>query len=290
MKVLRFSCVSLLLVAAACGGNAANDAPVATPAVSLSRPQAALGSPIDITYRFDVSPDARFDTAYTVLSHFVDADGQFMWTDDHQPPKPTTAWTPGEKIEYTRTVFIPVYPYIGQATIRVGLYSRETEGRLALAGEGTAQREYPVATLELLPQSENVFVHHKEGWHQVEVSPENPAIEWYWTKKSATLAFRNPRRDILFYLQLDARPDMAGGPQQVSVRSGGEVVATFTLSERGDVLQKIPVSAAQLGTGDMAELTIDVDKTFVPATLPGGAKADTRELGVRVFHAFVEPR
>ena len=45
-----------------------------------------------------------------------------------------------------------------------------------------------------------------------------------------------------------------------------------------------PVTAAQLGAGDMAELTIEVDQTFVP----GGG--DTRELGIRVFHAFIEPK
>jgi hypothetical protein len=286
----RFSCALLLLLAAACGGEVASDAPVATPSVSLSRPRASLGSPIEITYRFDVLPGAQFGMDYTVLSHFVDADGQFMWTDDHQPPRPTSTWKPGEKVEYTRTMFVPVYPYIGQATIRVGLYSPKAEGRLALNAEGTKQREYPVATLELLPQSENVFIHHKEGWHQVEVAPENPAVEWYWTKKTATLAFRNPRKDVLFYLQLDARPDLAGSPQQVSVRSGDQVVASFTVASQEQVLQKIPLSAAQLGSADMAELTIDVDKTFVPATLPGGSKADNRELGVRVFHAFIEPR
>ena len=39
----------------------------------------------------------------------------------------------------------------------------------------------------------------------------------------------------------------------------------------------------------MAELRIDVDQTFVPAKLPGGSK-DQRELGIRVYHAFIEPR
>ena len=43
-----------------------------------------------------------------------------------------------------------------------------------------------------------------------------------------------------------------------------------------------PVTAAQFGSGDVAELVIDVDRTFVP----GGS--DTRELGIQVFHAFVE--
>ena len=39
----------------------------------------------------------------------------------------------------------------------------------------------------------------------------------------------------------------------------------------------------------MAELVISVDKTFVPAVVNASSK-DPRELGVRVFHAFVDPR
>ena len=45
-----------------------------------------------------------------------------------------------------------------------------------------------------------------------------------------------------------------------------------------------------MGDADMAELQIVVDKTFVPVTVTNGASKDPRELGVRVFHAFVDPR
>ncbi len=44
------------------------------------------------------------------------------------------------------------------------------------------------------------------------------------------------------------------------------------------------MTAAQLGTSDMVDLVIDVDRTFKP----GGT--DPRELGIRVFHAYVEPK
>ena len=35
-----------------------------------------------------------------VFAHFVDVDGEQMWTDDHDPPTPTSAWKPGQTIEY----------------------------------------------------------------------------------------------------------------------------------------------------------------------------------------------
>jgi hypothetical protein len=39
----------------------------------------------------------------------------------------------------------------------------------------------------------------------------------------------------------------------------------------------------------MAEVQLEVDKTFVPALIPAANSKDPRELGVRVFHVFVQP-
>jgi len=35
---------------------------------------------------------------------------------------------------------------------------------------------------------------------------------------------------------------------------------------------------------------VDAGSTFVPRDVPGMGSQDFRELGVRVFHAFVEPK
>jgi hypothetical protein len=77
--------------------------------------------------------------------------------------------------------------------------------------------------------------------------------------------------------------------QQVTVTLGGQVVDEFTLQPKQPQLRKVALKAAQLGTGEVAELMISVDKTYVPATLVPGSK-DPRELGVRVFHAYIDPR
>ena len=45
-----------------------------------------------------------------------------------------------------------------------------------------------------------------------------------------------------------------------------------------------------MGTADLAELQILVDPTFVPMMVTNGASKDPRELGIRVFHAYVDPR
>ena len=52
----------------------------------------------------------------------------------------------------------------------------------------------------------------------------------------------------------------------------------------------VNISAAQFGADETAELVIAVDKTFVPASIPQLQSKDVRELGIRVFRAYVQPK
>jgi hypothetical protein len=222
------------------------------------------------------------------MLHVLDIDDELMWTDDHNPPIPTTQWKPGQTIEYTRTVFVPVYPYVGEATLQIGLYSTVDQKRVPLSGDDAGQQSYRVGKLQLLPQTENVFMVFKDGWHPAEVAEHNAMVEWQWTKKDATIAFRNPKKACRFYLDVDNPGGVFTEPQAVQISIGGQPVDQFTLNPGGQLLRKITLSPAQLGQTDMVELRISVDKTFVPAVLSGSKSKDPRELGIRVFHAFVE--
>lgn len=272
------------LVAACHGGTVSS--PVATPSLSLNRTSAALGSPLELHYHFVVAKDARFDQDDRVMVHFVNADEELMWTDDHEPPVPTTQWKPGQEIDYTRTLFLPVYPYVGAATIQMGLYSPTTQRRLTLSGTDIGQRAYQVAHLEILPQTASIQLDYKDGWNGPEVAEGSSAVQWRWTKKNAVITFPNPKHDVTFYLDLDD-PGGAFDAQQVTVTAAGQPVMQFALPAKQRELKLIPITAAQLGTADTAEIGIDVDQSFVPAHLPAMHSQDPRELGVRVFHAFV---
>lgn len=280
-----------LVTASACGKKADSEPPLATPGFSVNKPRAPLGSPVEVTYRFTVADGAAIDGDYRVMVHFLDADEELMWTDDHDPPRPTSGWKPGESVEYTRTMFVPLYPYNGTATVRMGLYSPKDGRRLPLAGETDGQRAYKVGTLELLPRTENVFLVFKEGWHPEEVAQDNAAVTWQWTKGQATLSFRNPKRDATFYFHADGRPDLfTPAEQQVVVRIGEQVIDSFTFTSRDPVLRKTSVAGDQFGGGDTVDMTITVTPSFVPALVPATNSTDPRELGVRVFHAFIEPK
>jgi hypothetical protein len=275
------------ILGSACGRKDAPAPPVATASIQLNRQKAPLGSPIDITYKFVVANDAKISEDNKVMVHVVDTDGELIFTFDHTPPVPTSQWKAGQTVEYTRTEFIPIYPYVGDAAIELGLYTAQK--RLPLAGEDTGQRAYRVAKLQLQPQTENVFIVSKDGWHPAETPEHNTTVEWQWTKQAATLAFKNPKKDCLFYLDVDHPPTVFTEPQQVQVTMGGQPIDQFTLDAGQQVLRKIPITAAQFGTGEMAEIQIAVDKTYIPALVNAAYIKDSRELGVRVFHAYVQP-
>jgi hypothetical protein len=285
----RFSVLLTVLAAtlllAACGSKDDGEPPVATATLKMSHERVPIGSPLKLTYEFDVAPNAKIDGDYWVFVHVLEPDGEQLWTDDHLPPTPTSKWTPGQKVEYTRTVFVPNYPYIGPAVVKLGLYDPKTTRRLTLTGDAAASRkEYEVAKFELQPQSENIFLIFKEGWHPNEVAGNDPNTEWQWTKKSATVSFRNPKKDGTVYLEYSARVDKFTPPQQVTLRIGDQQIGTFAATSRERSLVTFPITAAQFGTGDVAELIIDVDKTFTPGA------GDTRELGIQVFHTFIDAK
>ena len=241
-------------------------------------------------YRFAVAPGAPpLNGDHMVFVHFLDTDGELMWTDDHEPPMPVRQWKPGDTVEYTRTMFIPKFPYVGQTRVEVGVFSPSTGERLPLAGQTRGQRSYEVATFDMRLQSDNLFVIFRDGWHETEVGGEGSGLEWQWSRKNATLSFPNPERDVEVYLQVDQPVRPFDTPQRVEVRAGTEVVDSFPLPAARPEVRRITLSRAQLGTGPTVELTISVDRTFVPATIPALKINDPRELGVRVFRAFVKP-
>src|SRR5262245_1339292 len=276
---LCVAAITLGLVTAACSSSEPQEPPVATPSVTINHDRAPAGSPIEITYKFVVANDAKFAEDFRVFVHVVDTDEERMWDDDHNPPTPTTQWKPGQTIEYTRTIFVPVFPYVGDATIQLGLHSIKNQQRLTLTGENVGQHAYKVA---LLQQTDNLFTVFKDGWHMAEAATHDAAVEWQWTKKQGTLAFKNPKKDSIFYFDADSPGRELHGPQQVQIVLGGQTVEQFSMAPDVRELRKIKLPGNLMGEADLAELQIAVDPTFVPMTVTAGASKDPRELGIQI--------
>jgi hypothetical protein len=258
-----------------------------TPSLSVNRTAAPLGSAIEVTYTWTTGPAfKKIDKDYWALAHFLDSHKVVLFTDDHVPTPPPSSWEPGKTYTYKRTVFIPIYPYVGEVRAVMGLYPAAGKGeRLALKGEDVGLRAYKVATMEFQPQTENIFLAQKEGWHNPESLPENPSVIRQWTKKEALVSFKNPRKDVLIYLEADTCAKCFPETPVLTASVGGKAGVTVPI-ENGEVfLKKIRVKAADLGSDDWVDLRLAMNQSFVPKSLQ--MNNDERELGLCVYHLYV---
>jgi len=259
------------------------------PSIKVNRTKAPLGSALEITYTWTVEPGAKkLDQNYWALVHFLDNQEVMLFSDDHQPEPPPSTWEPGKTYSYTRTRFVPVYPYVGEVEVRMGLYPYPGRGeRPALKGEDKGFREYKVSTLELLPQTENIFPVYKEGWHNPETHPENPSVERTWTKKEALMSFKNPKQDVIVYLEGDTCVKCFTKTPELTMTVGKNVGLTFPIEGPQVYLKKVKVKAADLGDEEWTDLRLSMSESFVPKNLNPPLNNDDRELGFNVYHLFV---
>jgi len=285
---LVFALVGAAL-AAGCGRRKPVEVNDITPSVKINRPRAPLGSPIEVTYTWTVGPAAKkLDQDYRAFLHLLDSHQVLLVAESHLPTPPPSTWEPGKTYSYTLTHFVPIYPYVGEVEVRLGLYPPQGRGeRPAMKGEDAGLREYKVATMELLPQTENVFLVYKEGWHNPEAHPENPSMERTWTKKEGLVSFKNPKQDVIVYLQADTCVKCFAQLPVLTVLVGDKAGLTLPIEDAQVFLKKIKVKAEDLGTEEWVDLRLAMNQSFVPKLLTPPLNTDDRELGLLVYHLYV---
>ncbi len=278
--------LAALALMPACKRRSAEVNPI-VPSFQVNRAKAPLGSAIEMTYTWTLEANAKKLGEYRALVHFLDSHKVVLFTDDHLPPTPTTGWEPGQTISYKRTVFIPVYPYVGDVSVVMGLYPAQGKGeRVALKGEDVGLRAYKVGMMEFQPQTENIFLVYKDGWHNPETSPQNPGLERTWTKQDALVSFKNPKQEVVVYLEADTCVKCFTQPPVLTLAVGTKVGVTIPI-ENGDLLlKKVRVKAEDLGAEDWVDLRLSMNQSFVPKNLTP-PQNDDRELGLMVSHLFV---
>ncbi len=169
--------------------------------------------------------------------------------------------------------------------MRLGLYDPPSGKRLVLNAPEASRREYVVAKIQILASSRE---HLRDlqgrlapGGKRRQEPAERVAVD---QEDRDARRSRTRRRTSTLYLEYDARPDLFTPPQQVTLKIGDQVVGQFTADAKSPTLLTFPMTAASSGPATWWTWSIDVDQTFKP----GGT--DPRELGIRVFHVYVEPK
>jgi hypothetical protein len=258
-----------------------------TPSFSVNRQKAPLDSAIEVTYTWKLAPNAKKLTQdYRALVHFLDPHKTVLFTDDHVPTPAPTTWEPGKTYSYKRTVFIPLYPYVGPVRIAMGLYTASGKaGRVALEGEDLGLNAYKVGTIDLLPKQDNLTLVYKEGWYNPEPRADNPAVEMTWSKRDAVVSFKNPKKDVILYVEGDTCAKCFHEPPVATISVGGKTGLAMPIESSELFLKKIRFKAQDLGTGDFVDVHFTMNESFVPKNL--GMNDDVRDLALKIYHLYV---
>jgi len=141
--------------------------------------------------------------------------------------------------------------------------------------------------MELLPQTENIFPVWKEGWHNPEQVPENPSVERTWSKKEGIVSFKNPRKDVIVYLEADTCVKCFKEPPVLTVAVGSKVGLVVPIEDAKVFLKKIKVKAEDLGADEWVDLRLTMNQSFIPKLLTPPLNNDDRELGLLIYHLWV---
>jgi hypothetical protein len=124
-----------------------------------------------------------------------------------------------------------------------------------------------------------------EGWYEAEY---DPAIgrSWRWMSDRAVLRVHSAGRPLTLTLAGEPPFVYFWRSAHVKVSAGGRVLAEETLLTTFSLHVRIP---AELLAGEESAITIETDRTYVPAERIVRRSPDRRRLGLRVFTCELRP-
>lgn len=206
--------------------------------------------------------------------------------DDHMPVKPTSNWKKGDVMSDSRIVFIPrffneyAFDYKKDETIRltIGLVSPQKPDQKVILFQKDLMIE---SASDVAPA-----IFHDIGWHQPEVNPKAEKPEeskWRWTMQKAVCIIENPRKTC--DLRINGGVNKTILPDQsVTIRINDTVLEQF-IPEDSKFSRIYTITPEMAGELDEFQLTIETDKTFIPAQITPETK-DDRELGVQIYFLY----
>lgn len=226
-------------------------------------------------------------TGYDIFFRIRDPRSKKMLVDDRfDPPQQTIAWRAGKTYSFSRIEFIP--SFTGEPSIDLE-NSLPVEMTIGLIDPKLSGDEFVLVEkkLNLSPAAYSApQIIYESGFHDQEIDPQakDPFYSgWRWTTKKATCIIENPGREAA--LIINGRVDKTMLlEQKITLTINNNLIAEF--SPTTSMFQKrFVIKPEIMGSNDEFTLTVETDKTFIPAQIIKGA-ADTRELGVAIYPIY----
>ncbi len=258
------------------------------PGIALNKGVVTMGSVLEAEYSFKVLPNSKIPNYDgIVFVHFLDPDNNIVFTDDHNPPKPTSQWKAGENYSYKRNIYIPSDILSGEYKIRLGIYDPAGKrDRVPLRAREIKDRSYELAKLTIKAPLWDL-IKYEEGWYEVEHSAEDPFIQWRWTKGKAIAYLLNPLKDTKLHISYEGNPEYAPDKKIKVIFKINDNEIEESYIEDNKKIDKIISIAKDLAKDDRyIKFEIDVSSVFIPKDV--GHSDDTRELGIKIYRLIIE--
>ncbi|HLA77224.1 MAG TPA: hypothetical protein VJU18_06570 [Vicinamibacteria bacterium] len=253
---------SLLCAGAGCSADRLYPSVKARPSIEIEAgtpPRA--GRPIAMHFSWVVDPDFKPPARpHRVFVHFLLADGQLAFTDDHEPEPAVGRWKPGGVYEYTRTVVLP--DRVRRLGVRVGLFSARFPYKARVLARDTRKPGFPtLAEFQVAenPDQAEEAVHLGRGFLPWVQDGRAMARSTSWTGRSATFAFlRRPEGTTLLLQGYTERARFSSDPT-LTLRVGDLEVRQLI---RDDNRRVVRLDIPGDGSTAIAEGTLAMDASF----------------------------
>lgn len=239
----------------------------------------------DIHYKWSTSSEfVQLSQDFNVFVHFWHKNN-LLFQDDHTPAPSVTQWEPEKEYTYTRRIYIPTFidefdpNFKGEEALRLSAgffspYDRTGESKQEILDEKLKVFPPPLDTPEVI---------YEEGWYDLEINPDAYLKQWRWTAQKARCIIDNPHRDALLIIKGGINPEAVPG-QKIILKINDLTLDEF-IPEESVFEKSYNIKKEMLGDQEEFYLTIEADKTFVPARIFSDSP-DERELGLQVSFIY----
>ena len=250
-------------------------------AVTFSEPNLSDNLITDVEYKWKTTKDfQKLGRDYNIFVHFWHNTNMLV-QDDYTPDIPTSQWEKGKEYTYKRRIHIPAFidefdpQFKGEESLRLSVgfanpYDRSGKAELEVLSQKLKVVPPPLGTPEVIYES---------GWYDLETNKDAVLQQWRWTGKEARCVIDNPHRDALLVIKGGVNFE-AVKDQKILFKINDLTLDEFIPADN-TFDKSYTIKKEMLGDKDEFNLTIGVDKTFVPAKILPNSK-DERELGIQI--------
>ena len=187
---------------------------------------------------------------YLVFVHVLDDQGERLWGDDHPPAVPTSKWRPGQKVEYTRTSIraeLPVHRS-GARPNRALFAVRPARG--CRSAEPTSRAGSTRSRSSRSSRSRRTSSSYiRMGGIRPRCPPRTRRTSGSGPRRPPPSRSGTQRRTRRSTWNSTPGSIRSATPQQVTVRSGDQVIGTFAADAKEPKLVDLPVACRPVGFG-----------------------------------------